>query len=76
MATNTLDVKALSEELGTDPRTTRKFLRSAFPVEAHPGKGSRWAIDGGKANIAGLKKKFIAFQEAAAKKAEAATDAE
>lgn len=67
----------LATLLGTDPRTTRKFLRSITPLEEQPGKGSRWAIKGTKANIATLTKKFAAFNEAEAKaKADRAAKAE
>lgn len=69
----------LATELGTDPRTTRKFLRAITPRDEQPGKGARWAIKGTKTNIATMRKKFSKFQEEAeaakaareAKKAEA-----
>jgi hypothetical protein len=61
----------LATELGTDARTTRKFLRSITPRDAQPGKGSRWSIDGKARNIASLRKQFAEFTAAqeAAKKA-------
>ena len=43
----TLSAKELAQELNTDGRTVRKFLRAvvrAAGVE-NPGKGSRWEID-------------------------------
>lgn len=65
----------LAIELGTDARTTRKFLRSITPRDEQPGKGSRWGIKGTKSNIASLKKQFAAFaaaqEEAKAKRAAA-----
>jgi hypothetical protein len=33
----------LAAEIGTDPKTCRKFLRSLTPERA--GKGGRWTID-------------------------------
>lgn len=54
----------LATELGTDGRTVRKFLRSITPRDEQPGKGSRWGIKGTKTNIASLRKKFTAFEEA------------
>lgn len=68
----------LADALGTDARTARKFLRSITPRDEQPGKGSRWAIKGTKANIATMRKKFASFQEAqeAAKAAREAKKAE
>lgn len=54
----------LASELGTDGRTTRKFLRSITPRDAQPGKGSRWGIAGNKKEIASLRKKFAEFNDA------------
>lgn len=39
-----LTVKDLAATLDTDPRTTRKFLRSITPADEQPGKGSRWEV--------------------------------
>lgn len=64
-----LTVTDLNEILGTDGRTTRKFLRSITPKDDQPGKGSRWGLEGGAKNITALKKQFAAFQAAAAEKA-------
>lgn len=38
----TISPKELANELGTDPKTVRKFLRSLSADR--PGKGGRWAI--------------------------------
>ena len=58
----------LATELGTDARTTRKFLRSITPREDQPGKGARWAIE--KKQLRSLRTKFAKFQaEADARKA-------
>jgi len=60
MATMTTAEVAL--ELDTDPRTLRKFLRSAdAPVDA-VGKGSRYAIE--KKQIRSLRTKFAKWDEA------------
>lgn len=59
MASTPLTVLDLAEALGTDQRTTRKFLRKITPKEDQPGKGSRWSIE--RKQLAGLKKQFAAF---------------
>lgn len=64
-----ITVSDLATELGTDPRTARKFLRSITPKEEQPGKGARWSIE--KREVRSLKSKFAAFQAAAAARAEA-----
>lgn len=46
--------KELAIELGTDPKTTRKFLRSLTTDRA--GKGGRWVID--PADLPALKERF------------------
>jgi len=75
MSTTTLITPAeLALELGTDARTTRKFLRSITPRDEQPGKGSRWGIKSTKSNIASLKKRFAKF--AAAQEAARAARAE
>lgn len=48
----------LANELGTDGRTVRKFLRSITPKDEQPGKGSRWSIDGNKRSVNSLRKRF------------------
>lgn len=65
----TINVQELATELGTDPRTARKFLRNVTPADDQPGKGGRWAIE--KKDIRSLKSKFTKFQEAIAARAEA-----
>lgn len=55
----TITVQDLALELGTDPRTTRKFLRSVTPTDAQPGKGGRWSIE--KREVRSLKSKFTKF---------------
>lgn len=61
-------------ELGTDPRTVRKFLRSITPVEDRPGKGSRWELSGNKRDIAKMQKRFDEWTAAREKPAEEPTD--
>lgn len=63
-AAATLTPADLATVLGTDARTTRKFLRSITPKDAQPGKGSRWEIKGTKSNLAGLTKKYRDFEAA------------
>jgi hypothetical protein len=63
-ATATLTPAELADLLGTDSRTTRKFLRSITPRDEQPGKGSRWAIPGTKSSIATLTKKYAKWVEA------------
>lgn len=43
----TMTPKEIAQELDTDPRTVRKFLRSDAKERGieTPGKGSRWAIE-------------------------------
>ena len=60
-------------ELGTDPRTARKFLRHITPKADQPGKGSRWAIE--KKDLRGLRTKFAAWELARAEAAQAAAEA-
>ena len=63
-ATALITPAELATELGTDARTTRKFLRSITPRDEQPGKGSRWGIKGTKSNIAALRKQYAKFDEA------------
>lgn len=68
MAT-TLTVTDLAAELGTDPRTARKFLRSITALDEQPGKGGRWGIP--KAKVRTLRSQFTKFTaDADAKAAE------
>lgn len=46
--------KELAQELGTDPKTARKFLRSLTTDRA--GKGGRWVID--PADLPALQERF------------------
>jgi hypothetical protein len=63
----------VAEKFETTPRTLRKFLRSDAKArnaaDSLPGKGSRYQIEG--KDLAGLKKRFTAWSEAQAAKAEA-----
>jgi hypothetical protein len=40
----TYSPKELANELNTDSKTVRRFLRAVLPDSAHPGKGNRWAL--------------------------------
>ena len=67
-------------ELGTDPRTVRKYLRSITPKDEQPGKGGRWALDGTKRSLNTHRKQFNEWhkkqlEERAARAAKAAEDA-
>lgn len=55
----TMTVKDLATELGTDPRTARKFLRKVTDTDQHPGKGGRWEIE--RKNLRTLRKQFADF---------------
>lgn len=57
----TLTAKELAQDLGTDGRTVRKFLRSITPVEDRPGKGSRWTIE--RKEVRSLRTKFSKWNE-------------
>lgn len=54
----------LAEELHTDPKTVRKFLRSTTDRENQPGRGHRWSIPGNKRNISKLRRQFDAWSQA------------
>lgn len=58
----TLNISELSARLDTDPRTTRKFLRAITPIDAQPGKGSRWVIEAKQ--VVSLNSKFKKFTAA------------
>lgn len=60
----TITVNELATTLDTDARTARKFLRSITPIDAQPGKGSRWSIE--KVQVRSLTSKFAKFQAAQA----------
>lgn len=49
----TLSAKEVAQELGTDARTVRKFLRKQY---GNVGQGNRWGIE--RKEVAGLKKAF------------------
>jgi len=66
----TINVTDLATELGTDPRTARKFLRTITPKDEQPGKGSRWTIEA--KSVRSLKSKFAKFEQARAERAAAA----
>lgn len=76
----TITTAELAAELGTTPRTTRKFLRADFrgrgQGDSLPGKGSRYAIE--KREVAALKKRYTkwAAAEAQARAERAAKAAE
>jgi hypothetical protein len=55
-----LSATDLADKLGTDARTTRKFLRSITPKDAQPGKGSRWGVTATEARS--MPKKFAAWK--------------
>jgi len=57
----TITVSELATELGTDPRTTRKFLRSITDADEQPGKGGRWSIE--KKSVRSIKSKFAHYTE-------------
>lgn len=59
-----ITVQEFATELGTDPRTARKFLRKVTPIESQPGKGSRWSIE--KRDMRSLRSKFAKFEAEAA----------
>lgn len=69
MAMN-LTTKDLADQLDTDPKTLRKFLRSqSSPVEP-VGQGNRYMIDGRTARS--LRKAFKVWQEAHTRTSKAA----
>lgn len=72
MAVQVLSTKELADELKTDARTLRKFLRAVTPKDDQPGKGSRWSIE--KRQLRSLRKQFSEWQAAKETEAEA-TDA-
>lgn len=58
MATATITPTELAEQLHTDPKVLRKFLREVTPREAQPGRGHRWELPAGKRNMTRLQKQF------------------
>lgn len=76
-----LSTAQFASEIGTDPKTLRKFLRSTTPREEQPGKGGRWVLPGTKTAIARARKDFAKWQKeqadaAAERAAKAAKDAQ
>lgn len=87
--TKTLTVKEVADQLDTDPRTLRKFLRKEVRDaggkvgEDTPGKGGRYALEAKQ--VTQLRKRFAAWevkesearsQRAAARAAEKAAEAD
>lgn len=64
---STITPKEFAQQVDSDARTVRKFLRSEAKANETetPGKGSRWEIESKR--VTGLKKKFIAWTAAQAK---------
>lgn len=60
MAATMLTVTDLAARLESDPRTTRKFLRSVTPADEQPGKGGRWQVPATK--VRSLKSQFTKYQ--------------
>ena len=70
----TISAAALADELGTDARTTRRFLRADLAARTEqgkvnegvtaPGKGSQWAIE--KRDVRALKARFTKWSAAQA----------
>jgi hypothetical protein len=77
----TLTPKELATQIGTDPKTVRKFLRSTEGLDRKVGKGHRWSIEAKQ--VKGLKSRFGKWDAArreeiarnAAARAEAARNA-
>jgi hypothetical protein len=57
----TLSAKETARELGTNPRTLRKFLRSITPKDEQPGQGNRWSVE--TKQLKKLKKQFADWQK-------------
>jgi hypothetical protein len=56
-----LTTKDLADELGTDGKTLRKFLRSHLPKDSQPGQGGRYSFE--KKDLASLKKAWLKWSE-------------
>lgn len=54
----------LATEFETTPRELRKFLRSDASGVEGVGKGARYALPGGKREVAAMRKRFDAWVEA------------
>lgn len=62
----TITATELAAQLGTDSKTTRRFLRTTFEQDQHPGKGGQWAIE--KKQVQSLRAKFRKWEAAEAEK--------
>lgn len=62
---NTITPAEFALAIDANPRTVRKFLRSADGLDMKVGKGQRWAIE--SRQVASLKKRFTKWNEAQAK---------
>lgn len=58
--TKTLTPAELAQELGTDAKTCRKFLRSPEGLDRKVGKGHRWAIEA--KSVRSLKSRFAKWE--------------
>lgn len=58
----TLNTAEVAEAFGTDPRTLRKFLRSAQGTDSKVGKGARWALRA--TEVTKLRKRFADWDAA------------
>jgi hypothetical protein len=65
-AAKTMTTATLADALDTDPRTLRKFLRSAASPVASVGKGKRYTLPGTKAALTDFGKRFAAWNAAQA----------
>ena len=65
-AAKTMTTATLADALDTDPRTLRKFLRSAASPVASVGKGKRYTLPGTKAALTDFGKRFSAWNAAQA----------
>lgn len=58
----------LAEQLGTDTKSLRKFLRSHLPKDVQPGQGGRYSFD--KAEVTKLTKAYTKWSEGKPEKVE------
>jgi hypothetical protein len=72
MAATLLTIADLAARLESDPRTTRKFLRSITPADEQPGKGKRWAIPA--TQVRSLKSQFVKYQSENVKSQDTTSD--
>lgn len=64
MTASTLTPAEFAEQVDSDGRTVRKFLRSITPKDEQPGKGSRWQLPGTKREVTKLTKQFHEWEAA------------